>query len=199
MKFGGPGLIALGILDSSVLPTFGALDLLLIFLSSANPEWWWYYGLMALIGSVIGAWLTYRLARKGGKEALEKKLGKNTMQKVYAAYEKHSFWAVFVPAILPPPFPTSPFLVGAGALKCPLQSFLVPLVLARTIRYGALAWLASQYGRSIATYLRENSTALTIVATVLAIGAGGAIAYFMWRTHKKRKGGASEAPAKEAA
>jgi hypothetical protein len=47
-KFGGPGLIVLGILDSSAIPTFGGLDLLLVLLAAANPAWWWYYAAMAL-------------------------------------------------------------------------------------------------------------------------------------------------------
>lgn len=199
IKFGGPGLIALGILDSSAIPTFGGLDILLVILASSNPDWWWYYAGMALIGSMIGAWLTYRIARKGGKEALEKKLGKERMKKVYAAYEKHSFWAVFIPAILPPPFPTSPFLVSAGALKCPMRSFLLTLAAARTIRYALFAWIGAHYGRSILGYFREHKDALVILATVMAIGGGAAIGYFMWRSHKNRKRGASSAPAKEAA
>lgn len=198
MKFGGPGLIALGIVDSSAIPTFGGLDLLLVLMCASNPEWWGYYGLMALIGSIIGAWLTYRIARKGGKEALDKKFPQDKLKKVYAAYEKHGFWAVFVPAILPPPFPTSPFLLSAGAMKYDLRKFLTSYSIARVLRYSILAWLGAHYGKHLISLFRANQHWLTIAATILAIGAGAVIAFFMWRTHQKRKAGGGE-PVQKAA
>jgi len=38
--------------------------------SARKKELWLYYALMATIGSVIGGYVTYRLARKGGKETV---------------------------------------------------------------------------------------------------------------------------------
>ena len=197
IKFGGPGLVVLGIIDSSAIPTFGGLDLLLIFMAAAHSQLWWYYGLMALIGSMIGAWLTYRIARKGGKEALDKRFPKDKIRRVYDAYEKYGFWAVFIPAILPPPFPTSPFLVSAGAMKYDLKKYLVTLLAARTVRYAIFAWIGAHYGRGLIHVFRQNQHWLVIVCTVLAILAGAVIAFFMWRTHQKRKSGSE--PVKQAA
>jgi hypothetical protein len=42
-------------------------DVLTIVLSARNPQLWSYYALMATLGSVIGGFVTYRLARKGGE------------------------------------------------------------------------------------------------------------------------------------
>jgi len=70
---GGLGFIPLGLLDSSVIPLPGSMDILTIVLSARKKELWLYYALMATIGSVIGGYTTYRLARKGGKETLERK------------------------------------------------------------------------------------------------------------------------------
>src|SRR6202047_5538504 len=71
---GGLGFIPLGLLDSSVVPLPGSMDVLTIVLSARKRELWLYYALMATIGSVIGGFVTYRIARKGGKETLERKL-----------------------------------------------------------------------------------------------------------------------------
>jgi membrane protein YqaA with SNARE-associated domain len=70
---GGLGFIPLGLLDNSVIPLPGSMDVLTIVLSARKQELWLYYAAMATIGSVIGGYVTYRLARKGGKETLERK------------------------------------------------------------------------------------------------------------------------------
>ena len=70
---GGLGFIPLGLLDGSVIPLPGSMDVLTIVLSARQRELWSYYALMATVGSVIGGYVTYRLARKGGKETFERK------------------------------------------------------------------------------------------------------------------------------
>ena len=47
----------------------------IILLTARDREKWWYYAIMAVIGAVVGGYVTYRLAKKGGKEGLEKKIG----------------------------------------------------------------------------------------------------------------------------
>src|SRR5580704_4325732 len=51
---GGLGFIPLGLLDSSVIPLPGSMDVLTLVLSARKPELWLYYALMATAGSVIG-------------------------------------------------------------------------------------------------------------------------------------------------
>src|ERR1039457_3557170 len=70
---GGLGLIPLGLLDNSLIPLPGIQDVATIVLSARQEQLWLYYGLMATAGSLVGGILTYRLARKGGKEAFERR------------------------------------------------------------------------------------------------------------------------------
>lgn len=187
-SLGGPGLIAVGILDSSIIPTFGSLDALTIIFAAAHKDWWWYYGMMAAIGSVIGAYISYVLGRKGGKQGLEKKFGEHRLKKVYDYYDRRGFWAVFIPSILPPPFPTSPFLVSAGALNYSLRKYLIAVSSARTIRYMAFAAIGALYGRALLQFFRVHHRALFITMTTLAIAGGIAIGLYMWKQHRQRKG-----------
>ena len=53
-RFGGPGLILVGLVDNSVIPIPGGMDVATILLSSAQPSWWPFYGVMATLGAVIG-------------------------------------------------------------------------------------------------------------------------------------------------
>ena len=74
-----------------MIPLPGSMDVLTIVLAAKQPDWWIYYAIMATIGSVLGNFLTYRLARKGGKETLEKRLSRKNMEKVTAAFERWGF------------------------------------------------------------------------------------------------------------
>jgi membrane protein YqaA with SNARE-associated domain len=55
------------------------MDILTIVLSARKKELWLYYAFMATMGSVIGGYVTYRLARKGGKETIERKFSARTL------------------------------------------------------------------------------------------------------------------------
>ena len=73
-RMGGPGLVLLGIADSSIIPLTGSMDVLTILLAAHHRTWWPYYALMATLGSILGSYITYSLAKKGGKQALERRL-----------------------------------------------------------------------------------------------------------------------------
>lgn len=187
ISFGGFGLIAIGILDSSVIPTFGSLDAFTIILAAAHKAWWWYYGVMAAIGSIIGGYISYVLGRKAGKEGLEKKFGEQRLSKVYDYYGRRGFWAVLVPSILPPPFPTSPFLVSAGALNYSLRNYMIAISIGRTLRYALMAGVGALYGSALLQFFQAHHVALLIVMTVLAVAGGAAIGWYMWKQHRDRK------------
>ena len=198
-SLGGPGLVLLGIVDSSVIPTFGSLDALTIIFAAAHHGWWWYYGLMAAIGSVAGAYISYQLGRKAGKEGLEKKFGKQRLEKVYDYYGRRGFWAVFVPAILPPPFPTSPFLVSAGALNYSVRNFMIAISIARTVRYALIAAVGALYGKALLHLFQAHQRGMLIGAIVLGIGGGAVIGLYMWKQHQRRKGSRGGVPQPKAA
>src|SRR5271168_2369186 len=152
IHLGGPGLILLGLVDNSVIPLPGSTDVLTILLAAHHHEPWFYYTIMATAGSVLGGYLTYRMARKGGKETLEKRFSQKKVKKVYAIFERWGFAAVAIPAILPPPFPIVPMLLAAGAMQYPTRKFLTALAVGRGIRYTILAYLGFHYGRNIVKF-----------------------------------------------
>ena len=167
-KWGGAGLILIGVIDSSFIPVPGGMDIFTAILAASNKNLWFYYALMSSAGSVAGGVLTYRIGRKGWKQALEQRFTKEKLESVYGFFEKWGFGAVLVSAILPPPFPMVPFLAGAGALNYPLKKFVVALTLARIVRFSALAFLASIYGRRILSLLKEAKGGFLIVLLVAA-------------------------------
>jgi len=165
---GGIGLVPLAILDSSIVPTFGSLDLLTAWLAAGTPHLWWYYAVMSTVGAVIGAFLTYRLGKKMGTEWIEKKIGPRRLKQVSGAIEHWHFVAIFVSTVAPPPFPTAWFLLVAGAFDFARQKFLVAVLLGRALRYTLLTLVAAHYGRHFLRYLRHPLHYLLISIIITA-------------------------------
>jgi membrane protein YqaA with SNARE-associated domain len=171
-RMGGPGLVLLGIADNSVIPLTGSMDVLTIWLAARHREPWPYYAFMATLGAVIGGYITYALARKGGKETMERKLSRKRATQVSNAFERWGFFAVAVPAILPPPFPFVPFLIAAGAGQYPPKKFLAALATGRGIRYSIAAGLGYVYGGHVLRFFSQYyKPAVAILIGLAVIGA----------------------------
>ncbi|MGA8491464.1 MAG: VTT domain-containing protein [Terriglobales bacterium] len=171
-RLGGVGLVLLGIADNSVVPLTGSMDVLTIWLAARHREPWPYYALMATLGAVLGGYITYALAQKGGKEAMEHKLSKKTATKVHRRLERWGFGAIAIPAILPPPFPFVPFLIAAGALQYSRKKFLAALTVGRGVRYSIAAYLGFLYGNHIVRFFsRYYKPTFAILIGSAVIGA----------------------------
>ncbi len=171
-RMGGPGLILLGLVDNSLIPVTGSMDVLNIWLAARHREPWPYYALMATLGAVIGGYITYALAREGGKEAMERKLSKKRAAQVSNAFKRWGFSAIVIPALIPPPFPFLPFLVAAGAMQYSQKKFLAALILGRGVRYSIGAYLGFVYGRHILRFFNQYyKPALAILIGLAVLGA----------------------------
>jgi membrane protein YqaA with SNARE-associated domain len=149
---GGLGLFLIAFLDSSVL-TFPVInDLLLINLSIRNPARMPYYAAMAALGSVGGCLLLYYIARKGGEAMFQKQAGPRA-QTIRAWIKRNGFLSILVTALLPPPTPFKVFVIAAGALEMPVQTFVLGLMAARAIRFFGEGFLAIRYGDQAGQFL----------------------------------------------
>jgi membrane protein YqaA with SNARE-associated domain len=183
LHLGGIGLIPLGLLDNSVVPVPGSMDVATILLAARDRQLWFYYAAMATIGSVIGGYLTFRIARKGGQEALRKRFSKQRVQKILRTFERWGFAAIVVPAILPPPLPTVPFLIAAGAMQYSRTKFLIALTAGRLVRYTVFAFLGAIYGDKIIGLFSHHGYAVLFIG----LGAGAATIVIVLLMRKRRK------------
>jgi membrane protein YqaA with SNARE-associated domain len=184
-QLGAVGFIPLGVLDSSIIPLPGSMDVLTIILAARNAEFWWYYAFMATLGSVIGGFLTYRLARKGGKETLARKFPRRKLERVYKLFGRWGFGSIAIPAVLPPPAPMVPFLLAAGVMQYPLNKFLTALTLGRIVRYSILAYLGAHYGRYMLTWMTRVQHPILIV-TIMVIVVAAVVVVIVVRNKRKR-------------
>ncbi|HUN87616.1 MAG TPA: VTT domain-containing protein [Terriglobales bacterium] len=200
-RLGGIGLILVALVDNSFVPIPGGLDVFTILLSSGHHEWWPYYAFMATVGAVIGSYPTYRLGLKGGKEALEKKIGKKRADKIHKKVEAAAFTSVFVGVLLPPPFPVVPVLIAAGALQVPTRRFLSAVAAGRAIRYTVDALLGVFFGHAIIGFFAQYYKPALYTLIGLAVAGGiGALVFFLWwrprHRHDPRQNG-NQAPGRQ--
>lgn len=181
---GGLGFIPLGLVDASIIPIPGSMDVLTIILCARRSDLWIYYAIMATIGSVLGGLATYRLARRGGKAMLAHRFSAPTLKRVYAIFERWGFGAIALPALLPPPVPMVPFVLTAGALQYSVQKFLTALTLGRTARFTLLAFLSARYGRPMLTYISRNGH--PVLMTVIGVIAAAVAVFFSGRRRRRR-------------
>lgn len=191
-SLGMPGLIFLGFADNApfLSAPAGSVDAVVILLAWHNPKWWAYYALMATIGEVIGGYITYLFSEKSGEITLQKKFGKARIAKVYEWFEKRGTGlVVMVGAILPPPFPFTPVLMVAGVMHYPKNKFLASLVVGRSIRFLAMAYLGQKFGQAVIAFFARYYRPALYVLIVLAISGGiAAFVYFKWyRTRTQRE------------
>jgi membrane protein YqaA with SNARE-associated domain len=164
------GVVVMGALDASLvffLPL--GIDVVVIIMTARRPELFWLYALLATCGSVLGAAGTFWIGKLAGEKGLGRFVHPGRLDRVKAKVDRGAF-VVAALALIPPPFPFTPFVLAAGALGMEAWPFLTALAGARATRFGVEAALASYYGRRILRWMRTPLfTAVIGVFIALAV------------------------------
>jgi membrane protein YqaA with SNARE-associated domain len=184
-SLGGPGLVLIAFLDSSFLSFPEVPDFLLVWLVVQHPARWPYYASMTTVGSVLGCFAIYVVARRGGEAMMRRRIRASTLDRGLRAIRRYGLLAVFVPSLLPPPAPFKIFVILAGISGIPAGSFGAAIVLGRGLRYVAEALLAYRYGEQAMRYINENLGPLFLWAafavTVVTVGV------LLWRRRSQTR------------
>ena len=157
--------------ESSVFPI--PPDVLLIPLIIANPRKAWLFATVTLVASVLGGLAGYAIGHFAfeqiGRPILEA-LGKAEAIEAYAhKFNNMGFWAVLAAGVTPFPFKVITIMSGATAM--PLSVFIPTAILARGLRFFAVAALLRIFGPQIKDFI-ERRLALVFVAFLLILIAG---------------------------
>jgi membrane protein YqaA with SNARE-associated domain len=198
----GPlGLFSVAVIDSSGIPVLlpGSTDLLLLWLVSHNGNPW-LLAACAVAGSILGGHAIWHFGRSGGEAALRRHLPKRLLKTIVRWVGRHPVLSVFLPALLPPPIPLSPFVLASGALGVPRRRFLLVYGAARSLRYGLVTWLGIVYGRGVARLWSGMIQKWTV--PMICVFAGmlvAGICLAIWQVRRHRRSEAAEDRVIEAA
>ena len=177
------GAFVLAALDTSLLVfmPFG-IDALVIYLAARDQSLFWLYPLLATAGSALGAFITYSIGRKLGEVGLARIVSGPRLERLQERVNRSGAIALAVPALLPPPFPLTPFILTCGALDVDLRRFLVTFVSVRLARFFAEGLLARQYGERVLAVLQSDAFQIVIGAfAVVAVAGTIASGVVLWR------------------
>lgn len=108
-----------------------------------------WYVILASLGSAIGSIPLYILGYLGGEKVLRKRISEARFQKIHASFERHEFWALMFPGMLPPPTPFKVFVLGAAVFEMRFRDFLAAVFAGRFVRFMVLSLLTLWFGPEI--------------------------------------------------
>lgn len=183
LSLGGPGLFTVAALDSSFISLPQINDLLVVAMVLEKPARMPYYVAMATLGSVVGCFVIYLLANKGGEAVLRRRLSSGRVDRALGLYRRYGVLALMVPALLPPPAPFKLFVLGAGLAGVRPLKFVLGIAIARALRYGILGILTIYYGQQAVELMRANGPGVGLaIAGIIVLAA---IAWFFWRKRRR--------------
>ena len=143
------------------------------------------YVVLASVGSAVGSIVWYVIGYTGGEVLLRKRMSPAKFEKVHASFEKHEFWALMFPAMLPPPTPFKIVVLAAAGFEMNFWHFLLAIFAGRFVRFLIEALLTLWFGPEVVT-LTANLFAHhywgLLIGAVLT-GAG----WLAWRRITRRK------------
>jgi membrane protein YqaA with SNARE-associated domain len=150
------------------------------------------YALMASAGSALGSIVIYGIGYAGGEELLRKRIPPARFEKIHEAFDKHPFWSLMLPAMLPPPTPFKLFVLAAAVSEMGFLRFLLAIFSGRLVRFLILGLLTIKFGPDVVhifgAIFREH------MYLVMLVASAGVVA---WLMHRMREGKARKSTSRD--
>ncbi len=141
------------------------------------------YVILASLGSALGSIPLYVIGYLGGEKVLRKRIPEERFLRIHRSFERHEFWALMFPAMLPPPTPLKIFVLGAAVFEMRFGHFLAAIFAGRVVRFGLLALLTLRFGPqiiAIAGHMFRRHFYWVVAAAVAAL--------FLWLLMRRGRG-----------
>jgi membrane protein YqaA with SNARE-associated domain len=177
------GLLFAAALDSSLFffVPFGT-DMLVVYMVARNRDLFWLYPVLTTTGSLAGAAATYWIGHKIGEKGVAPFVARRQFDRFKARVQNAGATALALPAVLPPPFPLTAFVLTSGALEVNRRRFFGVFGAARVVRFGVEAALARRYGRRVLDVMESDAFHIVVIGFILVAVAGTVVSVVaVWR------------------
>lgn len=179
------GIGALAAIDTAALAI--PMDLIIAGYVWGDRRHFWAYAVLAALGAAIGSLVPYYVGRAGGEWVLLNRVDRSKYEKLQARFERHHWFAVMVPAAMPPPFPFKLFAFGAGVFEMRVLPYMAAVFVGRSLHYLILAILVVRFGPQIIDLavhgFQRHAWAMLLGAGILFIAV---VAYIFQRRRRLR-------------
>ena len=148
-----------------------------------TPSKFFLYVVLAAAGSAVGSIILYVIGYTGGEMLLRKRLSPERFSKIHASFERHEFWALMFPAMLPPPTPFKLFVLAAAAFEMRFRDFLAAIFAGRFVRFLILALLTLKFGPQFVEV--TGNLFRHHFKLVLLVVAAGLLVWLWWRRQRE--------------
>jgi membrane protein YqaA with SNARE-associated domain len=187
MKYGGTGLLVLGILDSSFLFIPWGNDLLVVALTARQHSMlkMFYYAAMSTVGSVLGCLLLDITLRPLGAKGLERHVPARQLKRIRTKIGDNAGRALAIASLAPPPFPFTAFVMGAAALQYPRERLLAVVAGTRMLRFTVLGLLALRFGEHILQWFKKPVVQGFLIGLIVVCTVGSVLSIVRWITRSR--------------
>ncbi len=150
-----------------------------------DPQGFMLYVLLASAGSAVGSIVLYVIGYTGGEMLLRKRVSPERFQKIHTSFDKHEFWALMFPAMLPPPTPFKAVVLAAAAFEMSFLRFLLAIFAGRFVRFLILGFLTLRFGPKVVEVV-GHVVAHQFKWVLLGVVVG-LLLWFIWRRQAAKK------------
>ena len=179
------GIGVLAAIDTAALAI--PMDLIIAGYVWSDRRHFWVYAVLAALGAAVGSLVPYYIGRAGGEWVLLNRVERSKYEQLQARFERHRWFAVMVPAAMPPPFPFKLFAFGAGVFDMRILPYMAAVFVGRSLHYLILAVLVVRFGPQIVDLavhgFQRHAWAIGLSAAILLVAF---LAYIFHRSRRRR-------------
>jgi len=143
------GVGGLALIDSALIPIPVSMDGVVIGYVAENHTKFLLYCVMAAAMSSIGSLVPFYVGRAGGELFLLKRINRERYEKIRDRFERQEFFAIMIPAMLPPPTPLKLFEFAAGVFEMKPVPFVLAIFLGKLVQFLVCSLLTIWFGPAL--------------------------------------------------
>jgi len=168
------------------------LDILVSAYIYRDPSHYLLYVVLATTGSATGCIVLYIIGYTGGEVLLRKRMSPERFEKIRASFDRHEFWALMFPAMLPPPVPFKAVVLAAAVFEMRFTHFLLAILAGRFIRFAFEGYIVIKFGPPMLNWL-GHLFAHHFKWVLIAVAVG----LVLWLWHRRRQAAIKQAGEKK--